>query len=282
MNLSLFEKASYSTVRIVAQNKHTGINSVGTGFFYNLRLNNDTSVLLLITNKHVIDGMEECSFTMVGADCEGNPTTQRIVIDVIFNQNPCVWCFHPEKDVDLCTLLVNPYIEKFRTAGINLLYSAFDNSTLPNDVDLNEYDIVEDIFMIGYPNGLYDIKNNKPLIRKGITSTHLKDNYNGNQEFVIDAACFPGSSGSPIVKYEVGQRHDKKGNVYFGNSRITLLGILYAGPQITINGDIKVVNIPTLAQKVSAESRFMMNLGYCIKATRIMDFHPILKQAFHQ
>lgn len=281
MNLSLFEKVSYSTVRIVAKNTETRVSSVGTGFFYNLQLNEDTSILLLVTNKHVINGMRQCSFRMVGADESGNPTSRRIDIDVVFDKKPCIWCFHPDPKVDLCALLINPYIENFSSAGIKIAYSAFDNSVLPNESDLIDYDLVEDVFMIGYPNGLYDSVNNKPLVRKGITSTHLKDDYNGLREFVIDAACFPGSSGSPIVKYELGQRHDKFGNISFGSSRIKLLGILYAGPQIMVNGDIKVVNIPTLAQKITSESQIMMNLGYCIKSNRILDFIPMLKNIFN-
>ena len=135
--------------------------------------------------------------------------------------------------------------------------------------------------MIGYPNGLYDKVNNKPLVRKGITSTHLKDDYNGKKEFVIDAACFPGSSGSPIVKYELGEHRDKLGNISFGKTSIKLLSILYTGPQIMLNGDIKVVNIPTLAQKVTSELQVMMNLGYCIKAEIVLDFVPILKKIFN-
>ena len=52
--------------------------------------------------------------------------------------------------------------------------------------------------MIGYPIGLIDEYNNKPIVRKGITATTYNIDYNGKKEFLIDIACFPGSSGSPI------------------------------------------------------------------------------------
>jgi hypothetical protein len=48
--------------------------------------------------------------------------------------------------------------------------------------------------MVGYPNGLWDTANNFPLIRRGVTATHIKNNYNGKSEFVIDIACYGGSS----------------------------------------------------------------------------------------
>ncbi len=58
--------------------------------------------------------------------------------------------------------------------------------------------------MVGYPVGLWDSVNNMPILRRGSTATLLDWTYEGRQEFVIDAACFPGSSGSPVFKYTVG------------------------------------------------------------------------------
>jgi len=57
--------------------------------------------------------------------------------------------------------------------------------------------------MIGYPNGLWDHVNNLPLIRRGITASHPGVDYqiegqNGPGVTVIDMACFPDSSGSPV------------------------------------------------------------------------------------
>jgi len=59
-------------------------------------------------------------------------------------------------------------------------------------VQLGELSAIEDIIMIGYPDGIWDSINNQPIIRRGITATQPKNNFNGKQEFLIDAACFPG------------------------------------------------------------------------------------------
>ena len=96
---------------------------------------------------------------------------------------------------------------------------------------------------------------------------------------MADAACFPGSSGSPVLICNVGGYRDKQGNLNWGSSRIFLLGILYAGPQLTVTGEIKVVNIPNMQQKQLAISHIPNNLGYVIKSERIMDFAPILKRS---
>lgn len=55
--------------------------------------------------------------------------------------------------------------------------------------------------------------------------------------------------------------------------------MLYVGPQLTVTGEIKVVNIPNMQQKQLAISHIPNNLGYVIKSERIMDFAPILKRS---
>jgi hypothetical protein len=135
--------------------------------------------------------------------------------------------------------------------------------------------------MIGYPNGLWDAINNMPIIRKGTTATDPKLDYNGKKELLIDAACFPGSSGSPVLICNKGGYTDKKGNLNWGTTRLIFLGILYAGPQLTVTGEIKVVTIPTLQQKALSVSQIPNNLGYIIKSDRILDFIPVLKQKYN-
>lgn len=123
--------------------------------------------------------------------------------------------------------------------------------------------------MVGYPNGLWDKTNNLPIFRKGITATHPKYDYNGREEFLIDAACFPGSSGSPVLHLDVGN-YVRSGILYRGD-RVTLLGILYAGPHYTISGEIEIINVPTV-QKPVALTRIPNNLGIIIKSHKILDF----------
>jgi hypothetical protein len=160
--------------------------------------------------------------------------------------------------------------------GHTLFYRTFGNQLIPTDEIKETLDVVEDIMMIGYPNGLWDAVNNMPIIRKGITATDPKLNYNGKKEFLIDAACFPGSSGSPIIICNKGYS-DKQGKMYAG-VKLLFLGILYAGPQLTVKGDIRIVTIPALQQKALSVSHIPNNLGYVIKSEKIFDFISILKE----
>ena len=124
--------------------------------------------------------------------------------------------------------------------------------------------------MVGYPDGIWDEFNNQPIIRRGITATHPKNDFNGKNEFLIDAACFPGSSGSPVLILYQGGYVDKKGNLNWGGSRVMLLGIMYAGPQHTAEGNISFAAIP------KAYTSIPNNLGLVIKSSRLMEFKSSL------
>nr|AAZ91408.1 hypothetical protein [Neisseria meningitidis] len=52
-----------------------------------------------------------------------------------------------------------------------------------------------------------------------------------------------------------------------------LMGILYAGPQQTISGEIYI----TTVNKPISVSSIPINLGFVIKAEKLLDFKPILK-----
>ncbi len=126
--------------------------------------------------------------------------------------------------------------------------------------------------MVGYPNGLWDEVHNKPIFRKGITASHLKFDYNGKKEFLIDAACFPGSSGSPVFLLYEGAFNDRNGELY-GGTKFNLLGTLYAGPQHTAKGEImiKPINqLPTIMTSIPN------NLGFVIKSSRILELEKLI------
>ena len=109
-----------------------------------------------------------------------------------------------------------------------------------------------------------------------MTATDIKYDYNGKKEFVIDAACFPGSSGSPVMIFNQGVFSDKHGTAYAGN-RIKLLGVLYAGPQHFAQGEVKTVVIPTVKKDIAISS-IPNNLGYVIKAERILELQSLFRE----
>lgn len=106
-----------------------------------------------------------------------------------------------------------------------------------------------------------------------MTATPPYIDFDGRPEFIIDCACFPGSSGSPVLLYNAGTHVQKDGNLAIG-PRIKLLGILWGGPQYSALGVIQAVPIPTAVQHV-AVARIPNNLGFCVKAEQLLAFEDM-------
>jgi hypothetical protein len=113
---------------------------------------------------------------------------------------------------------------------------------------------------------------------KGITATHPKLRLNGKPEFLIDAACFPGSSGSPVLLANIGSYVSPDGALNAG-TRVALLGTLYAGPRHTTEGDVVVVDVQTDTKQI-AVGHIPNNLGYVIQASELLVLEEAVRKAF--
>jgi hypothetical protein len=171
---------------------------------------------------------------------------------------------------------IAPILEAANKESKRLFYVSLDKSLIPTKAEFDDMVLMEEITMVGYPNGIWDSVNNMPVFRRGITATHPNLDWNGKPEFLIDAACFPGSSGSPVFLFNQLGFATKTGGMTIGPGRLKLLGILYAGPQHTVSGEVKIVTVPT--QNVPmAISSIPNNLGMVIKATKLDAFEQFFK-----
>ena len=271
MNLSSTEMFTYSTTRIECEDRF-GNKSTGTGFFFKFKeINPNSFDPVLITNKQVIKGAFKGKFTLNRANKDGQPIDEEKINFEIENFEN-VWISHSDNDVDLCFLPIGQILNDVKSKGENPFFIAFEKSLIPNRETIDSLFAVEDIIMIGYPNGIWDQHNNKPIIRKGITATNPRIDYNGKKEFLIDAACFPGSSGSPILINNDMMYTNKIGTYMKG--RILFLGILYAGPQFTATGEIQIIDVPIVNKPISF-TNIPNNLGIIIKAERIIELENI-------
>lgn len=267
--MSPIEMLIHSTVRIECTLEN-GVSS-GSGYFFSFcKKGNGEFIPCIVTNKHVISGAITGCFHLTISDKEQKPILgqyETIHLDN-FEQR---WLPHPNQNVDLAILPISQILNELEriNRAPYLIFLSKDN--FPSQELLDDISSMEDIIMIGYPNGLWDSQHNLPILRKGITATHPKLNYNGKSEFLIDAACFPGSSGSPVFLANLGSYMNKDGQLMAGY-RIALLGTLYAGPQHTATGDIIFSTLPQTIMNIPN------NLGLVIKYDSLNDFEPILEQ----
>lgn len=278
MPMTPSEQLAYSTVRIEVIHSD-GTTGTGTGFIFRFLDDGKTYVPAIVTNKHVIKNAIKGKFHMTLADGNNNPKIGSY-ISLEFDNFESRWMPHPEPNIDLTIMPIAPLLTEANQKNIKLYFIALDKSLIPSESDLSNLTAVEEILMIGYPIGIWDVTNNYPVFRRGITATHPAIKYNGKDEFLIDAACFPGSSGSPVMLFNWGNFISKEGTTVIG-TRIKLLGILYAGPQYTTTGEIVIVDIPTKNIPV-AKLMIPTNLGIVIRSNKLLDFDHILKNMLNQ
>jgi hypothetical protein len=256
--MSYDQRLQYGTCRIESRFA-SGAVAVGTGFYYAHRIDSERAEPLIVTNRHVI--WDEQEGPAVGGQFqvhtsrleEGVAVPAGVFHDLEFApENGAfheLWTFHEDPSVDLCAmpaaslrLIVNAL------AGCDPFIIAIGDDFLLAPEQLGQLNVVEDVLMVGYPTGLWDSLHNFPLFRKGTTATHPAVDFQGRPEFVVDLACFPGSSGSPVfVVREAGYPWQD----HVGDPR-RLLGVLHAGPVLPGTG-------------------MMVNLGYVIQAEKIRE-----------
>lgn len=271
--LSPAEQLAHSTVRIECDLATGGV-STGTGFFYSLNRNGDQHVPVIVTNKHVVAGSTTGRFLLTMQTPDGGPavgTYKAFQLDQFENR----WAPHPDPNVDLCVMPIAPLLVDAQKTHTKFFFVSLDKGLIPTAEEVNDMLGLETITMVGYPNGLWDRTNNLPIFRRGVLATDYKRDWNGEKEFLIDAACFPGSSGSPVLLFDVGSYQTRKGT-FMGTGRVKLLGVLYAGPQHTVQGEIQIVMVPT-QQKAVSVAGIPNNLGVIIKAEQLNSFEGMFK-----
>lgn len=259
-------KLVHSTVRISCTTA-TGQTSSGSGYIYLFcRQSNNDSIPCIVTNKHVIKGALRATFNLTLKNRDGSPNlgSHELVTVEEIEQNSIP---HPDPSIDLVAIPIGNIISNASKEEKDYYIAAIDKNGIADNSLLQSLSPMEEIVMIGYPNGLWDETHNLPIIRKGITATHASIKMNGKPEFLIDAACFPGSSGSPVFLVNIGSFVSGDGSFCVGD-RIALLGTLYAGPQHSTTGEIIVVDVPTDTKSLAIGS-IPNNLGYVIQADEL-------------
>lgn len=266
------EQVQHATVMIRCVNK-AGQSSSGTGFLFAFFKSAGREVQAIVTNKHVVAGAEKGWFRWTLRNSAGGPDYGKFH-DVVYEKDfESGWFPHPDPAVDLTIFPLGNTFETLATAGKSTYAIFADEASIPADETFKELLPLEDVLVVGYPDGISDIRNNIPVFRRGITATPANIDFEGRKEFLIDAAIYPGSSGSPVFVYNQGSWLNRNNQVQLG-TRLMLVGIVYAVAQHSVSGDLMIVPAPT--QKQISVSQIPNNLGLCIKSSRILEFEPLI------
>jgi len=244
----------YGTLQI-----KTDIGS-GTGFLVAADTGDSVKFPLLITNKHVVDGAD-CGSILVHRRDPGQESASQESYVVSIPDFKNSWIRHDDPEIDLCAFPFWTLVEKMTQDGLHPFCSVTMSSQILVESQMEHLSVLEKIVMIGYPIGLTDIKNNFPIVRQGITASHPLIDFNGKPQFVVDIACFPGSSGSPVFLWDIGNLTREQ--------RVYLIGVLYAGPVMQVDGTIEDQEVPTNLGRTT-KSNIMIHLGYVIKGRELL------------
>ncbi len=263
----------HSTVRLEVQ-KSGGV-ATGTGFvyFFSNKKDENKVIPVIVTCWHVVEGGSygRFFFSQVSSNAALSATNR---IGAIIPNFQNAWFRHPDTNVDLAIMPIGPYLHQLEDLKKVVDVTPISSTLISSEQELEGFGVFQEVKFIGYPIGIWDEKNNLPVVRRGMTATDPTVDYNGNTEFLIDAAVFPGSSGSPVFVADEGGSF-RNGGLY--GPRLKLLGILYAVEEFTSEGKIEVITIPT-AFDMKVHTRIPANLGVVIKATRLNDFNAVLDE----
>lgn len=209
----------YTTVPIYAKRNDGSLTS-GTGFIFSIKETENSSIPMLITNYHVLEGAI-AGFVELHITEKGMPSMEKS-IRVQFDQS--IINGNKLGDLDLIAVPLAGTFNEFQSKGIEVFFRSVDQNLIPTKEQINDLAAIEDVTFIGYPSGLYDDKNKISIIRQGITATPIWNNFKGEEVFLIDAGVFPGSSGSPVFIYNRGTYPTKDG-IAVGN-RLMFVGVI--------------------------------------------------------
>jgi hypothetical protein len=260
---SLAEQFMFTTVRIDTSYSDGDVGS-GTGFIYHVLIDK-VPYHFVVTNRHVVEGVDVGTFTFL----EGKPTYPELgsQIPLEIKDFESIWHFSAEEDLAITPLAPLQSMAQGQF-GKQISHYSVPESHIPGVKDVSQFNAIEDVIFIGYPNGVWDEANSIPVIRKGITSSPIYIDFDNKRRFLIDASVFGGSSGSPVFIYKngvvtIGSSFEMKEVAFF-------VGVVSEVFYKTEYASLSSAPIPVKhKQKQTVEMQEMIDLGVVIKSSEV-------------
>jgi len=222
---TLTEQLMFITVRITTLTADGRAGS-GTGFLLSKENHQGGTSLLVVTNKHVVEGAATVTMHFLAASGNSPKLGQERTLVAVSQQ----FIGHPDPEIDIAMIGVGGALQQLAELGTPAFFRSVSLSMCATSEVLMDFEPIEPVTFIGYPNGLYDSASFLPIVRQGYAATAMDVDYEGKPTFLIDASVFPGSSGSPVFLVPRPSAPDKFGNITIGGAARPpiLLGVVAA------------------------------------------------------
>ena len=271
----------FSTVRIVADTDDPKKKSIGTGFLVHKKIDEKTQQIFLVTNKHVIAKADNTGkiigkFTKAYFSFVKNENNNPKLGDsVVINTENLTDMFlqHPDENVDLAICNISELYNQLNQNKQNIFIKTIPIEMIPKESE--NFDAIEDVLFVGYPNGIFDMKNHLPIMRRGITASPYNVDFNGGKKFVIDAQVFPGSSGNPVF---IKEQNLRNGTLRLGVENYFFVGVISKIFHRDETGDLIESIAPTSPSTSSVSFKQMIGLGICEKSNQILELIELINK----
>ena len=260
---SITKKLLFNTIRVDTV-LEDGSEGSGTAFVLSHTTGSGVHTFV-VTNRHLVEGVRSGGLVFTQKR-HGQPALgERFQINI--NDFSHAWFLHPDPEVDLAIISMRPLEQAARDQGAELYYHAIDSHLAPDAATLRALDAMEQVIFIGYPSGVWDQVNLMPIMRRGTTATPMELNFEGRPEFLIDAAVYPGSSGSPVFVYQPDSLRPSQSG---GGKKFLFAGVVAAVFFREEANNLVSLPVPANNQQPTVMGSEMIDLGLVIKAEAVM------------
>jgi len=259
---SITKKLLFNTVRVDTV-LEDGSEGSGTAFVLSHTTGNSVHTFI-VTNRHLVEGVRSGGLVFTQKK-HGQPVFgERFQVNI--NDFTHAWFMHPDPEVDVAIIPLRPLEQAARDQGVELYFHAIDTQLAPDASTLRALDALEQVVFVGYPNGVWDQVNLMPIMRRGTTATPMALDFEGRPEFLIDAAVYPGSSGSPVFVYQPDTLRSPQSG---GGRKFLFAGIVAAVFFREEANHLVSAPVPANNQPMTVGSE-MIDLGLVIKAQAVI------------
>ena len=184
-----------AVLSIGSRNKDGSVHWGGTGFLVEKRVPDEKSLVILITNGHVLDGETSVVIRLKESD---TGKLRELDLPLIDENKKRLYSVNPHPNIDVAAKLIKARLLEEN----NLKLSRFDL----NEQALTSAEFIDHggdegalVYMLGFPMGLVEVDTNTPICRMGCVARMDPAEISKSKRFLLDIQNFPGNSGSPII-----------------------------------------------------------------------------------